>query len=382
MVALLLGAARTFVQRRTKPPVEAGSVVTKTPLRTGGSNQDETAMPHCENFAPIILTGDRPTGPLHLGHYVGTLKNRVAMQRSHRQFVLIADAQGLTDNADNPDRIRRNVIEVCLDYLAVGVDPAYTTICLQSSLSALNELTLFYLNYVTVARLERNPTIKDEIRTRGFGRDIPAGFLCYPVAQAADITAFKATVVPVGDDQVPIIEQTNEIVRRINRQAAREVLPEAKAVVPKIGRLPGIDGERKMSKSQGNAIYLSASRDEIGTAVRRMYTDPGHLRVSDPGKIEGNIVFTYLDAFDPDVDAVADLKASYRHGGLGDIALKQRLEQVLETLIAPIRERRAELARRPDDVIDVLRQGTKTSRFVTQQTLSEVREALGLFILA
>jgi tryptophanyl-tRNA synthetase len=339
-------------------------------------------MPHCENLAPIILTGDRPTGPLHLGHYVGTLKNRVVMQRSHRQFVLIADAQGLTDNADNPDRIRRNIIEVCLDYLAVGVDPACTTICLQSSLPALNELTLFYLNYVTVARLERNPTIKDEIRMRGFGRDIPAGFLCYPVAQAADITAFKATVVPVGDDQVPIIEQTNEIVRRINRQAAREVLPEASAMVPKIGRLPGIDGEGKMSKSQGTAIYLSASRDEISTAVRRMYTDPGHIRVSDPGKVESNVVFTYLDAFDPDVDAVADLKASYRRGGLSDIALKQRLEQVLETLIAPIRQRQAELARRPDDVIDVLRQGTKTSRIVTQQTLAELREALGMFILA
>ncbi|KAF2991979.1 tryptophan--tRNA ligase [Methylocystis sp. MJC1] len=338
-------------------------------------------MRDCENATPVILTGDRPTGPLHLGHYVGTLKNRIEMQTSHRQFVLVADAQGLTDNADNPDRIRRNVIEVCLDYLAVGIDPAYTTICLQSAISALSELTVLYLNYVTVARLERNPTIKDEIRARGFGRDIPAGFLCYPVAQAADITAFKATLVPVGDDQVPIIEQTNEIVRRINCQAGCEILLEAKAVVPKIGRLPGVSGEGKMSKSQGSAIYLSASRAEIESAVRQMYTDPGHLRASDPGKVEGNVVFTYLDAFDPDVDAVADLKARYRRGGLGDVALKQRLVDVLETLIAPIRERRAALARHPDDVLDVLRQGTKASKITAQQTLDETREALRLSAL-
>jgi len=330
---------------------------------------------------PIVLTGDRPTGPLHLGHYIGTLKSRVALQRTHRQYVLIADAQGLTDHASDPERIRRNILEVALDYLAVGIEPTQTTICVQSALPALSELTLLYLNYVTVSRLERNPTIKDEIQTRKFGRDIPAGFLCYPVAQAADITGFKATVVPVGDDQVPIIEQTNEIVRRICRQAGRDVLPEAKAVVPALGRLPGVDGVAKMSKSLGNAICLSASAEEIKRAVRRMYTDPNHLKVSDPGRVEGNVVFTYLDAFDEDKEAVEDLKQHYRRGGLGDTTLKERLEFVLEALIAPIRARRAVLAQRPGDVFDVIKSGTATSRAVTQATLDEVRDALGIFTL-
>ena len=328
---------------------------------------------------PIVLTGDRPTGALHLGHYIGTLRSRIALQHTHRQYVLIADAQGLTDHASDPERIRRNIIEVALDYLAVGIEPAQTTICVQSALPALSELTLLYLNYVTVSRLERNPTIKDEIQTRGFGRDIPAGFLCYPVAQAADITGFKATIVPVGDDQVPIIEQTNEIVRRICRQAGREVLPEAKAVVPAVGRLPGVDGVAKMSKSLGNAICLSASSEEIRQAVRRMYTDPNHLKVSDPGRVEGNVVFTYLDAFDEDKEAVEDLKTHYRRGGLGDTTVKKRLEFVLEALIAPIRERRAVFAQRPDDVLDVIRSGTAASRTVTQATLDDVRDALGLF---
>jgi tryptophanyl-tRNA synthetase len=245
----------------------------------------------------------------------------------------------------------------------------------------MGRFRLLYLNYVTVARLERNPTIKDEIMARGFGRDIPAGFLCYPVAQAADITGFKATVVPVGDDQVPIIEQTNEIVRRICRQAGRDVLPEAKAVVPVVGRLPGLDGFAKMSKSQGNAIQLSAAPDQIRQAIRRMYTDPNHLKISDPGRVEGNVVFTYLDAFDEDAEAVEELKQHYRRGGLGDTAIKKRLEDVLQTLIAPIRERRAIFAERPDDVLDIIRSGTATSRAVTQATLEEVRDALGLFAL-
>jgi tryptophanyl-tRNA synthetase len=328
---------------------------------------------------PIVLTGDRPTGALHLGHYIGTLRSRIALQRTHRQYVLIADAQGLTDHASDPERIRRNIIEVALDYLAVGIEPTQTTICVQSALPALSELTLLYLNYVTVSRLERNPTIKDEIQARGFGRDIPAGFLCYPVAQAADITGFRATIVPVGDDQVPIIEQTNEIVRRICRQAGRDVLPEAKAVVPAIGRLPGVDGVAKMSKSLGNAICLSASTEEIRQAVRRMYTDPNHLKVSDPGRVEGNVVFTYLDAFDEDKEAVEDLKSHYRRGGLGDTTVKKRLESVLEALIAPIRERRAAVARHPDDVLDVIRSGTAASRAVTQATLDDVRDALGHF---
>ncbi|AWB20598.1 tryptophan--tRNA ligase [Methylobacterium currus] len=330
---------------------------------------------------PVILTGDRTTGPLHLGHYAGSLRNRVALQHSHRQSLLLADAQALTDNAHDPARIARNVIEVATDYLAVGIDPAVTTICVQSALPALAELTQLYLNFVTVARLERNPTIKDEIQARGLGRDIPAGFLCYPAAQAADITAFRATLVPVGEDQAPLIEQTNEIVRRLNRQVGHDLLPEARALIPEVGRLPGVDGKAKMSKSGGNAVPLSASDAEIDAAVQRMYTDPGHLRASDPGKVEGNVVFTYLDAFDPDPEAVAALKAHYRRGGLGDAALKRRLAGVLRDLLGPIRERRAEIARDPDRVMDVLRTGTARARAVTAATRDAVQEALGLFRL-
>jgi tryptophanyl-tRNA synthetase len=331
---------------------------------------------------PTILTGDRTTGPLHLGHYAGSLKNRVALQDTHRQYLLLADTQGLTDNADDPGKVSRNVLEVALDYLAVGIDPEKTTICVQSGLPALAELTLLYLNFVTVARLERNPTIKDEIQARGFGRDIPAGFLCYPAAQAADITAFKATVVPVGEDQAPLIEQTNEIVRRVNRQIGHEILPEARALIPTVGRLPGVDGKAKMSKSHGNAISLSATPDEIRDAVRRMYTDPNRLHASDPGTVEGNVVFTYLDAFDPDRAAVEGLKGHYRRGGLGDVALKRRLEDVLQGLMAPIRERRSALARDPGYVLDLLHVGTLRARAKTQATLDEVRAALGLFEFA
>jgi tryptophanyl-tRNA synthetase len=328
---------------------------------------------------PIILTGDRTTGPLHLGHYAGSLKNRVALQHSHRQYLLLADCQALTDNASDPAKVRRNVLEVALDYLAVGIDPMETTICVQSGLPALAELTLLYLNFVTVARLERNPTIKDEIQVRGFGRDIPAGFLCYPAAQAADITGFRATIVPVGEDQAPLVEQTNEIVRRLNRQIGRDVLPEARALIPPVGRLPGVDGKAKMSKSQGNAIPLSASPDDIREAVRRMYTDPNHLRASDPGTVEGNVVFTYLDAFDEDRAAVEDLKARYRRGGLGDAAVKRRLDEILQALVAPIRERRAALAQDPGYVLDIMRAGTQAAREATQATLDDIRSALGLF---
>lgn len=329
----------------------------------------------------VILTGDRTTGPLHLGHYAGSLQNRVALQHIHQQYLLLGDTQALTDNAHYPEKVRNSVLEVAFDYLAVGVDPVVSTICVQSALPALSELTLLYLNFVSLARLERNPTIKEEIRARGFGRDIPAGFLCYPAAQAADITAFKATLVPVGEDQAPIIEQTNEIVRRLNRQIGREVLVEARALIPRVGRLPGVDGRSKMSKSQGNAIPLSASDDEIKEAVRRMYTDPGHLRASDPGRVEGNVVFTYLDAFDDDRELVANLKAHYQRGGLGDMALKSRLTDVLTALLGPIRERRSELKRDPDFVIDVLRKGTRKAQSLTAETLAEVREALGLFDL-
>lgn len=328
---------------------------------------------------PIILTGDRPTGQLHLGHFVGSLRSRVGLQDSHHQHLLLADAQALTDNADNPDKVRRNILEVALDYLAVGIDPTKTTICVQSCLPALNELTMLYLNFVTVARLERNPTIKSEIQMRGFERDIPAGFLCYPVAQAADITAFKATVVPVGEDQIPMIEQTNEIVRRVNRQIGQDLLPECKALLSNMARLPGFDGKAKMSKSLGNTIVLNASDKDIKKAVNAMYTDPNHLRIEDPGQVEGNIVFTYLDAFDPNKEEVEELKAHYRRGGLGDGTVKKRLEGVLKELITPIRERREELAKDPDYIMDVLRQGTDKCRIITQQTLDDVKDGLGLF---
>ncbi|WP_076862704.1 tryptophan--tRNA ligase [Bradyrhizobium mercantei] len=330
---------------------------------------------------PIILTGDRTTGPLHLGHYAGSLRSRLQFQDSHTQFLLLADMQALTDNAHDIGKVRRNVIEVALDYLAVGIDPGRTSICLQSQLPALAELSMLYLNLVTVARLERNPTIKDEIRARGFGRDIPAGFLCYPVAQAADITAFRATVVPVGEDQAPLIEQTNEIIRRVNALAGRPLLPEAEAIIPRAGRLPGVDGRAKMSKSAGNAIPLSASPDEISAAVRAMFTDRDHLRVTDPGKVEGNVVFTYLDAFDDDHQAVEEMKTRYRRGGLGDVTVKRRLEDILQALIAPIRTRRAELATNRDYVADVIRHGTLQAREITERTRSDVMAGLGLFQL-
>lgn len=331
---------------------------------------------------PIILTGDRPTGPLHLGHYAGSLKSRLGFQDSHQQFLLIADAQALTDNSHDIAKVRRNILEVALDYLAVGIDPARSTICLQSHLPALAELSQLYLNFVTVARLERNPTIKDEIRARGFGRDIPAGFLCYPVAQAADITAFGATVVPVGADQLPLIEQANEIIRRLNISAGRHLLPEAQAHVSRVGRLPGVDGRAKMAKSAGNAIALSASPDEIAAAVRAIYTDPGHLRAEDPGRIEGNVAFTYLDAFDPEPAEVEALKARYRDGGLGDAQVKRRLDEVLQALLAPIRQRRETLARDPGHVLALLRQGSEAARARTDAARAMILDGLGLFRFA
>lgn len=328
---------------------------------------------------PIILTGDRPTGQLHLGHFAGSLRTRVGLQDSHQQYLLLADTQALTDNADNVEKVQRNIIEVALDYLAVGIDPTKTTICIQSCLPALFELTSYYMNFVTVARLERNPTIKTEIQMRGFERDIPAGFLCYPVSQAADITAFKATLVPVGEDQIPMIEQTNEVVRRINRQIGNDILPECKALLSNVGRLPGFDGKAKMSKSLGNTIVLDASDKDIKKAVNAMYTDPNHLRIEDPGQVEGNVVFTYLDAFDPNKAEVEELKAHYRRGGLGDGTVKKRLEGVLKELIGPIRERRQELAKDPTYVMDILRDGTDKCRLITQETLDEVKAGLGLF---
>jgi tryptophanyl-tRNA synthetase len=327
----------------------------------------------------IILTGDRTTGQLHLGHYVGSLKNRVILQDVCKQFLLLADAQALTDNMGNYVKVRDNVLQVALDYLAVGIDPAKSTVFIQSLVPELSELSSYYLNLVTVARLERNPTIKDEIKLRGYERDIPAGFLTYPAAQAADITAFKATVVPVGSDQIPMIEQTNEIVRRFNSSVNAEILVEARAVVPENGaRLPGIDGKAKMSKSLGNALPLSASPDEIRQAVKMMFTDPNHLRVQDPGQVEGNVVFTYLDVFDQDRAAVEELKAHYRSGGLGDMVIKRRLEEILQTLLEPIRTRREEFARDPAEVMAILKQGTHKAREAAAQTLHEVKGAMGL----
>ena len=324
-----------------------------------------------------ILTGDRPTGRLHLGHYAGSLRERVALQHYHDQTVLIADLQALTDNAGRSADVGRNVVEVALDYLAVGIDPALTTIALQSALPDLSELTVLYLNIVSVARLERNPTVRAEIELRGFARDIPAGFLAYPVSQAADITGFRATLVPVGNDQLPMIEQTNEIVRRLANLAGHPVVPECRALLSDTPRLPGIDG-RKASKSLGNAIPLAAQADEIRDRVRAMYTDPGHIRASDPGTVEGNVVFAYLDAFDADRDAVSDLKAHYRRGGLGDMVLKRRLEGVLEALVAPIRERREALAKDPEYVLGVVKDGSARARSVTAGVLADVRAAFSL----
>lgn len=325
----------------------------------------------------VVLTGDRPTGPLHLGHYAGSLRSRLALQGQCTQTLLIADLQALTDSSDRAAHVARHVIEVALDYLAVGIDPAQTTIAVQSRLSALAELTVLYLNLVTVARLERNPTVKAEIELRGFERDIPAGFLCYPVSQAADITGFRATVVPVGDDQIPMIEQTNEIVRRVNHLAGARVLPECRALLSTTPRLPGVDG-RKASKSIGNAIPLSATSDEIRERVRAMYTDPGHVRANDPGRVEGNVVFAYLDAFDRDEAAVDELKERYRRGGLGDVVLKRRLEAVLDALLSPIRARRAELARDRAYVMDVLHAGSERAAEITEGVLRDVRRAFAI----
>lgn len=327
---------------------------------------------------PIILAGDRTTGPLHLGHYIGSLRARVQMQHDATQFLLLADTQALTDNMGRRQRVTENVIEVALDYLAVGIDPALSTIVVQSQVPELAELSQYLLNLVTVARLERNPTIKEEIRLRGFERDIPAGFLTYPVSQAADITAFKATHVPVGDDQLPMIEQTNELVRRFNATVEQPVLVECEAVLSAVTRLPGIDGKAKMSKSLGNAITLGATPDEITRAVKDMYTDPNHLRVSDPGQVEGNVVFTFLDAFEPDVQKVDELKAHYRRGGLGDSVVKRVLDERLQALIEPIRARRREFEADKAEVMAILKRGTMHARGVASTTLAQVKRAMGL----
>ena len=356
----------------------------------------------------IILTGDRPTGRLHIGHYVGSLRRRVELQNSglfDKIFIMIADAQALTDNADNPDKVRQNILEVALDYMAAGLDPSKSTLFIQSQISELTELTFFYMNLVTVQRLQRNPTVKQEMAMRGFsdsteGTDnkvgMPVGFFCYPISQAADITAFKATTVPAGEDQEPMIEQTREIVRKFN-SVYSPVLVEPEILLPDTDacrRLPGTDGRAKMSKSLGNCIYLSDSADTVWTKVKGMYTDPGHLQVSDPGKVEGNTVFTYLDAFcrpehfsmfgdcfhgkkqSFDFASLDEVKAQYRAGGLGDMMIKNFLNAVLNDTLEPIRTRRAELEKDIPYVYEVLRKGSEVAREVAAQTLADVKKAM------
>ncbi|MBQ6696114.1 MAG: tryptophan--tRNA ligase [Lachnospiraceae bacterium] len=338
----------------------------------------------------IILTGDRPTGRLHIGHYVGSLRRRVELQNSgeyKKTFIMIADAQALTDNIENPEKIRQNIIEVALDYLACGLDPAKSTLFIQSQIAELCELTFYYMDLVTVSRLQRNPTVKSEIQMRNFEASIPVGFFTYPISQAADITAFKATTVPVGDDQLPMIEQTREIVHKFNSVYA-PVLVEPKALLPDNDacmRLPGTDGKAKMSKSLGNCIYLADTADTVREKIKSMYTDPLHLKVSDPGHLEGNTVFTYLDAFCkpehferylPEYANLEELKAHYTRGGLGDMKVKRFLESVVQEELEPIRQRRKEWEKDIPAVYDILKKGSETAREVAAQTLSEVKSAM------
>lgn len=325
-----------------------------------------------------ILTGDRATGPLHIGHFIGSLKQRVKLQDEHQQFILIADLQGLTDNGHNPQKVSNNILNIMADYLAIGIDPTKTTICLQSSIPALSELTMYYSNIVSVSRLERNPTVKAEIANKGFGNSIPAGFLTYPISQAADITAFRATCVPVGDDQLPMIEQTNEIVRKLNYIAERNILVECKPLLSKTPRLPGIDGRGKMSKSLGNAITLGAEEEDITAAVKKMYTDPNHIRMEDPGSLDGNVVFTYLDAFHPDENLVRCLKEHYIKGGLGDSKVKKILEECLQETLRPIRDNRKALINDKGFLIEILKNGTQRGVEETNLVLHEVKQAFGL----
>ena len=338
----------------------------------------------------IILTGDRPTGRLHLGHYVGSLRRRVELQNSglfEKIFIMIADAQALTDNADNPEKVRQNIIEVALDYLSVGIDPSKSTIFIQSQVAELCELAFYYMNLVTVSRLQRNPTVKTEIQMRNFETSIPVGFFTYPISQASDITAFRATTVPAGEDQQPMIEQAREIARRFNGIYG-ETLVEPEILLPDNAaclRLPGTDGKAKMSKSLGNCIYLSDSAEEVRKRVMDMYTDPNHLRVQDPGQVEGNTVFTYLDAFCkpehfekylPEYPNLDELKAHYRRGGLGDVKVKRFLIAILEEELAPIRERRKEWEQKIPEVYRLLKEGSDAARAVAADTLADVRRAM------
>lgn len=322
----------------------------------------------------VVLTGDRPTGKLHLGHYVGSIKNRLKLQEQYEKcFYMVADVQALTDNAENPEKVSRNVLEVALDNLAVGLDPEKTTFFIQSQIPEIAELTVLFLNLVTLARLKRNPTVKNEMKQKGFGENVPAGFLAYPVSQAADILFCGGSLVPVGDDQLPVLEQANEIVLKFN-SIYGDVF---KRIEPLIStRLVGIDGNAKASKSLGNAIYLSDTRAEIERKVMMMYTDPKHIHVEDPGKVAGNVVFSYLDIFDPDTAEVAKLKRQYKKGGLGDVAIKKRLIGILEDIIGPIRAKREKLAEDPDRVFEILREGTERTRIVAKETMKRVKKAI------
>jgi tryptophanyl-tRNA synthetase len=330
-----------------------------------------------------VLTGDRPTGALHLGHYAGSISERVRLQDLGAEcFVMVADAQAYTDNVDDTKKVATSIPQVVADYIGCGIDPARTTIFLQSAIPELAELSMLYMNFTTVSRLERNPTVRDEIRQRGFERDIPSGFLCYPIAQAADITGFRATHVPVGEDQLPMIELAQETARKINRAAARDILPEPVAVVSSTGRLPGIDGKAKASKSLGNAIHLLDTDKEIERKVMMMFTDPDHLTVAMPGKVEGNVVFSYLDAFHDDVDEVAALKEHYAQGGLGDVKLKKLLLRTLTKLVGPIRTRREAAIADQRGIEDILRKGTAVARERVSEVINEVRNGLGVYRLS
>lgn len=327
---------------------------------------------------PVVLTGDRPTGRLHLGHYVGSLATRLRLQEEATQFVMIADQQALTDHAEFPEKVRANVLEVALDYLAVGIDPAKTTIFIQSQIPELAELTMYYLNLVTWNRLKHNPTVKQEMIQKGFEENVPAGFMIYPVSQAADITLFKGEIVPVGEDQLPMIEQTHELIRHFHRIYKTQIFPEPKALIPKIARLPGTDGKAKMGKSLGNCIYLSDSADVVAKAVKGMYTDPNHIRVEDPGTVEGNTVFNYLDAFDLDLPGLEAMKEHYRRGGLGDSLVKKRLLECLQAFLEPIRQRREVFAKDPGAVWQMLQEGSERARAVGAKTMGEVKAAMSL----
>jgi tryptophanyl-tRNA synthetase len=327
----------------------------------------------------IILTGDRPTGSLHIGHYVGSLANRVKLQDEYQQFVMIADMQALTDNFDNTSKVSTNVLEIMLDYLAVGIDPEKTTIFLQSQIPEISELTMLFMNLVTIQRLERNPTVKTEIQQKNF-EGVPAGFLCYPVNQAADITIFLADLVPVGEDQLPMIEQTNEIVRKFNRIYSTDFLKETKGLIGYEGnkRLIGMDGNAKMSKSLGNAIFLKDSNEEIEKKIKLCYTDPKHIKISDPGQIEGNVVFTYLDVFNKNREENKKLKAHYQKGGLGDIELKKLLSEVMIEFITPIRERRQKYENNIDQIKKILCIGTEKAQKVAKENFSKIKEVVGI----